>query len=401
MNAFGNLLNQIVKNNTSPRSFLIKHFKIIWNHFIPYRIKKNVYHTNYKKRAIICYMIRPFLLKGANESAPNIEWSRIIAKQISELGYNVDIVEWNTNKKIKLTQYELAFGFGKQFDRCLRSELIKYKFPFLTGASPYYSNVAEQKRNVEFTRRNNEAMPFILRRQVPINGGLMDLAALRNATAAFYLGNDWVKNTYEFMVENLIELPNVGCGNVSFKAIHRNVEEAKYNFLWFGGIGMMHKGLDLCIEAFRQFQNCTLFVAGSKDDDVFDYYRGDFENGNVQYLGFIDVNSDEYKSICEKCLFSILPSCSEAGCSSVLTTMKSGMIPIISKECGIDVFDFGYILKENTVEEITKTIDLAIEITEEKANVMQANTSAYVEHKHTYLAFEKAIKSSLTNFVGY
>ncbi len=45
--------------------------------------------------------------------------------------------------------------------------------------------------------------------------------------------------------------------------------------------------------------------------------------------------------------FSIFPSCSEGQSGSVLTTMSLGLIPIVTKEVGIDVFDKGFLINDN------------------------------------------------------
>jgi len=389
-------VTSIRENNDSLWSFFAKHYNIIWNKMVPCRIRRNVYKTNFSHNAIVCYMIRPFLIKNMPETAPNIRWATIICEEIGKLGYNIDVVEWNCILPVNTKKYDLAFGFGRQFDRCLLSETIRYKIPFLTGASPYYSNVAEQNRNMSFAMRNCGARMFELRRQVAIDGGLMNLQALRHATIAFYIGNDWVKNTYKGMIGDFAKLPNVACGSLSLTDINRDLNSARKNYLWFGGIGMLHKGLDLCLEAFREAPRCNLYIAGPKDDDFFSFYQEDFKSHNIFYLGFVDINSEYFRDICENCLFSIMPSCSEAGCSSVLTTMRMGMIPVVTRECGIAINDYGVCIEGSDVRSVIDIIEYTQSLSINELDTMQNKASDYVLQNHTHNNFKKEFEYQLT-----
>ena len=242
----------------------------------------------------------------------------------------------------------------------------------MTGASAYYANVAELRRLAYFKERNRATL--MLRRQDHESDGLMDLAALQNATAAICTGNMWTVNTWENMIRSIHPITATGFDSVKLSEINRDVKSAKKNFLWFSGAGMLHKGLDLCIEAFRETPDLNLYVAGMKDSDFYDFYEEDFKRQNIHYCGFIDVKSEEYKELCTKCLFCIFPSCSEGVASSVLTTMFSGMIPVVTKEAGVDIQDWGIKIGEinvgylkDLIKSISEMEDSDLKIREEKA----------------------------------
>lgn len=111
-------------------------------------------------------------------------------------------------------------------------------------------------------------------------------------------------------------------------------------FLFFGSDGMIHKGLDLLLELFaEELYDCTLFVCGryeNEKDFLEEYNKELFQTNNIIPVGFVDISTDKYKEISSRCAYSLLPSCAEACAGSVLTNMSSGIIPIVSKECGFD-----------------------------------------------------------------
>jgi hypothetical protein len=58
-----------------------------------------------------------------------------------------------------------------------------------------------------------------------------------------------------------------------------------------------------------------------------------------------------------QCGATIFPICAGASPGSVINCMSQGIIPIVSKEAGIDTADFGFTLEYNTVEDIGQVVD--------------------------------------------
>lgn len=330
----------------------------IKNRFSQYLILHNIYNTHYRKKCIILYIVNPFF--NSVKTHTNQQIAIVIAQILRNKGYNIDVVQYNTKRKLDLKKYDLVFGFGEQFDRFLveNEEYIReakiITIGLLTGASPYYSNIAELSRLYYFKERNGEKLK--LQRQVQSKDGLMNLQALQNLLTAICTGNDWTVQTWGKMIDKVYKITATGFETVKLQDINRDISKAKKNFLWFSGAGMLHKGLDLCIEAFRINPELHLYIAGVMDLDFKKFYKKDFENDNIHYCGFVDTGSNEYKQLCEKCLFSILPSCSEGVATSVLTTMFSGMIPVVTKEAGVDILEWGVEIEKASVEYIAELI---------------------------------------------
>ena len=64
--------------------------------------------------------------------------------------------------------------------------------------------------------------------------------------------------------------------------------------------------------------------------------------GLVKWVGtLIDVNSDSFVEIVNQCRFSMLLSYGEGLPISIVSSMKAGLIPIISDQCGSSFGDIG------------------------------------------------------------
>ena len=73
------------------------------------------------------------------------------------------------------------------------------------------------------------------------------------------------------------------------------------------------------------------------EKDFCEEYRHElFECPNVFPTGWVDINGAMFREITEKCAYALMPSCSEGCAGSILSVMSAGVIPIISRECGID-----------------------------------------------------------------
>lgn len=357
----------------------------------PYIVFKNIFHTHYSKKCLMLYIVQPFINHQTN-SHVNQRHALAMAQIFHDKGFDVDVAQYNIKRDIDFRKYDVIFGFGEQFDKCLERKYDysgKFSYTtiaFLTGASPYYSNVAELKRLAYFKKRNGAAL--MLRRQVHESDGLMNLAALQKSTAGICIGNDWTMRTWEHMVSNVHKITATGFDNVKLRDIKRKIGDAKKNFLYFSGAGCIHKGLDLCIEAFRKMPTLNLYIAGAMDSDFYNFYRNDLEGKNIHYKGFLDVTSGEYRELCESCLFAIFPSCSEGMASSVLTTMFSGMIPIVTEESGVDIEDWGIAIKHPEVHYLATLIREASVMNDEDLGLREEKAYRYALENHSMERFQ-------------
>ena len=144
----------------------------------------------------------------------------------------------------------------------------------------------------------------------------------------------------------------------------RDISKARYHFMYLASGGQIHKGLDLLLEVFAKNPHLHLHICApfmEEKDFAACYDKELFHTPNIHPVGWVDVYGKKFAELCRKCAFSILPSCAEGQVGSVIMCMYSGMIPIISKACGIDTKDFGILLANCEISFIERVVNEVVE----------------------------------------
>lgn len=357
---------------------------------------ENYYGTEYEKNALLVYILRPFIFKDMVPDHTNQVEARIIAEVLSQKGYNVDLVNSKYVGKLDAEKYNLVIGTGKPFEElCNNHGQDTIAIYYLTGSSSYFANMAELKRMRYFEERNHY-MPRFER----LSLDLLDLSVLVKADAAICLGNEHTVSTYDGTFSHIYPLNVTGFSDCTLPAINKKVNNI--NFLWYGGAGPIHKGLDLCMEAFRELPQLNLYIVGDVTNEFYELYREDFENSeNILYYGFLRKDSAEFQQVCESCDFCICPSCSEGQSTAVVSTMFSGIIPVCTKETGIDVVQAGgFEIVSIEISELVQLIRGLSELPLEEVEARQRQVYEYASTNHSVENYKKSFSEILDNILG-
>jgi glycosyltransferase involved in cell wall biosynthesis len=270
-----------------------------------------------------------------------------MVRSLNELGYQVDVVDYQDRGFVPRRAYDLFVGHGGiNFERIAR-RLVPgaVKIYFSSGCYWRFHNEQElQRLDALRVRRGVELPPDRLIRH-------SEEGALQAADAILGLGNSFTRWTYgDFSHVNML--------NSTFLDDDRAEDGPKdhdcgrVHFLFFAGSGNVHKGLDLLLEAFSGLEQ-HLWICTQIDSPFGEAYRHELkELSNVHLVGWTQLRSPEYYELVDRCSFVILPSCSEGGVHSVVECMGQGLIPMVSRASGLDTDDFGFLLEPCTVEEI-------------------------------------------------
>ena len=88
--------------------------------FLKRKKVKNYFRTNYTKNALLSYITYPFTRKECLRHTNYYE-AKAHAKILNELGYNIDIIDYDYPKKIDFSKYHLLVGFGDVFQKYFES----------------------------------------------------------------------------------------------------------------------------------------------------------------------------------------------------------------------------------------------------------------------------------------
>ena len=179
--------------------------------------------------------------------------------------------------------------------------------------------------------------------------------------------------------------------NARIQFIDREYSVERFHFVWIGGAGAVHKGLDICLEAFARLPSLHLHICGavSREKSFTEAYHGELELlDNIHYHGWTDTTSEQWMSIVRSAGFVLLHSASEVAATSPVAGMFTGLIPVVNPGADQDYPDCSLVIPGNTVDEL---VDHLKEISGMQAPDLRARSR---------IAFEQASsRSTQDNFM--
>jgi len=357
---------------------------------------KNYFKTNFKENVLISYITYPFK-NGISLRHTNYAEAFEIAKVFKELGYNIDIVDYDYESNLDYDKYSIIFGFGEPLEKSFYNRNQKILTIFYgTGMHVIHNNHATLKRIEEVYKKKGK---WLLE-----SGRIVDKAWSAQTSlvdSIITLGDDEVVNSYQkYFSRKIYNIPNSYYKIFDHEEIlkNKNFRGAKNHFLWFGSLGLIHKGLDLLLEVFKEMSDFQLHMCGPIDNELkFKncYYEELYNTKNIHTYGFINIQSKSFKDIISKCAFVIFPSCSEGGSSSVINVMVYGLIPIVTNAAGIRIKDFGIEIKELTSESIKESMIKAVNLSEDEIEKRSLKCSKNTINNHSIEKYSHELKKVL------
>lgn len=341
------------------------------------------------RNVLLAYINDGFFLKAGQPVAHSHTsyWEALeIAKTFLELGYHVDVIDENNDRFTPAKPYSLFVSNRNNFDRIapmLNHDCVKILH--IDSAHWLFHNSAGYRRLQELQQRKG----VVLRPRRSIQPSF----AIELADYATVLGNEFTISTYKYADADRTFYRLPVASPLLYPGVEdKNFDACRKSFLWFGSGGLVHKGLDLVLDAFAEMPDYQLTVCGpvtEERDFTKAYYNELYQTPNIRTLGWVDIASPEFLDVVKGCLALVYPSCSEGQSSSVVTCLHAGLIPIISYECGLDVGDFGTILKECSIEEIKASVRTISGLSREELARRARKVWEYARATHTRERFSR------------
>ena len=366
------------------------------------KILTDVFGSGSKKKVLISYIQQPFK-EGIKYHHTNYLECYTAAEVFHELGYAVDVADlFDDGNHIEFNNYQVVYGLGRPMEKIYYTsdpERI-LKIFYSTGCNPFYSYKASALQVQRFYSETGKLIPQSSRIGP-------DFWTFQYTLSDFIiaLGNDFVAKTF------LDVNPSVKCEPVHafyFDVYNIDIEKkdfgkSKNNFLWFGSMGLLHKGLDLLIDIFSKRPDICLHICGLATNEIKfrEYYDPIIKScDNITDHGFIDINSDSFKNIMEDCTFCVFPTASEGGAPALLNVMANGgLIPLASRECGIDIDDFGLVFKKLDHQSISSVIEDAGKLSTDQIREKALLVKDTVREKYTYAQYKINIADKIKKAV--
>jgi glycosyltransferase involved in cell wall biosynthesis len=350
---------------------------------------------------VLCsFLVEPFLLKPGEPfpSRHTALWECFqVVNTFLDFGYCVDVINYNNQTFTPQKNYSFFVDTRYNFERIapmLNGDCVKILH--IETAHILFHNAAESNRLLALQRRRGVVL-MPRRWEKPTR-------AIEHADCAVILGNHFTIETYRYANKPLYRLP-ISTTDLYPWPEEKDFEACRKHFLWFGSGGLVHKGLDLVLEAFSQMPEYHLTVCGpvEREKDFEKAFSKElYHTSNIQTVGWVDVSSPKFVEIANSCIGLVYPSCSEGQCGGVVTCLHASLIPVVSYESGVDVDDFGVILKESSIEEIKSSVRMvsSLPLRELKEKARKAWEFARGHHTRDKFAeqYHKVIAEIVANY---
>ena len=348
-------------------------------------------------KALLAYVIDPFLDGYRAERAHHINHWRAsqIVNVLGELGFTVDVTDWQSTTAPPAADYDLVIGIGPAYVASCRKRKPSTRCIFL-GTGPWGNTVspAVQARCESLHKRRGVALDVSWR---------ADDVALLASDAVFLVGNEWVRSTYaEIVGIPLYEIPNTIRDGIECTLDGKDFCGARAHFLWLAAYGAVLRGLDLLLEVFRERRDCHLWICGgvaSEKQFCAAYKRELTELPNIHNMGWVDVPSSEFSAITHRCAYVLYPSAADGMPGSVVNAMAAGLIPIVTVEAGIDTGGFGRVLAQCDVASLLQVVEEAAARDAEELEREARAIVAFTNQRYSPEAFRKAFYRSVCHIM--
>lgn len=371
-------------------------------HFYP-KIQKNINKdliNPRQKRVLISYMPLGQIDFNNVSHAMYLHINQII-KYFIDKEYCIDICacnDINAYNEVKDNRYDILFGFGEVFKLLALTKDIKNKILFITENDPSTVETLYNDRISYFKKRH----PKLNYKKAISRNGFFSQELFQLATCGIAMNSDFnIRSIQNNFNQRLYKINSNAISNPSFN-FKKNILDhyntnSKYNFIWFGSDGFIHKGLDLLLDVFKQIPQCTLNIYGLSPHEEVLYKK--LKSANTINKGRINVLSEKFIQVITQNAFVILPSCSEGMNTGVATCMKHGMIPIVTKEAGFDSNDIIITLNDYRIETIKETIERLIKYSDLEIITMREKAYKYANSEFSLEKYTFTFSNIMNNIL--
>lgn len=306
----------------------------------------------------------------------------VMAQAFLDLGFRVEVCDYDDEFYRPPEDCKVAVDLHGNLERWELPQDCK-KILHATGAHWLFMNHAELSRLISLRQRHGVALNP--QRHVKPSRGV------EVADQVVVLGNEFTRGTFLFGGKPVTRIPISSAYEFAWPE-GRDFEKAKKKFLWVGSYGMVHKGLDLALDAFAGMPELELTVCGrpEKEADFYRLYEKHLKRTpNIKLHGWLDMGSADFLEIARTHAAVIYPSSAEGGAGSVIHCMHAGLLPICTMEASIDLGDFGVHVETASVEAVQKACRAVAEMSAGEVENRSRGAYEHVRREHTRDKFEE------------
>lgn len=367
-----------------PKDYLKNKLKQRWPTYIM-NINDDVFNTS-QRRVLLCFITTPLRLDLRRSIFhPNILRANQMVTSLIKAGYIVDVCDCTDTvyfDLFKTIDYYAIIGFGPLYEALCEAMPNAKKVFYLTENDPLVFQHKYEQRIKYLKERHPEI------KRVPANKRVQYYTnrQIELSTDAIIMTNECNSSRVRQLIPGYKTIKVNGMLNPNYSFSYGNIGERRKNFLWFGSIGALAKGLDILIDVFRELPQYNMNVYGVFPDEVSFLKRLKLPV-NVRLRGKVSVQSDEFLEVVNNNLFIISASCVEGMQSGVATCLRHGMIPLLTNECGYEKNPSIFLFEDYKVETIREAILEVEQKSDGELEIISRNAYEYGNREHTLESF--------------
>jgi glycosyltransferase involved in cell wall biosynthesis len=348
--------------------------------------------------ALVSYIIDGFLVPHGTPlpvTHTNIWASLQIARTFCQLGFEVDVISHRNLSFAPKKNYDVFLDVRRNLERLTPTlEKSCVKIMHVDTAHILFHNAAESARLLALQQRRGVTLRPS-RYEIPNLG-------IEHADFATTTGNDFTIATFAYAQKPFYRVPVPVAVSMPWPK-NKDFAACRNRFLWFSSGGLVHKGLDLALEAFSGMPEYELIVCCPVEREkqfARAFQKELYDTPNIKTIGWVDLSRGGLAEIAGGCAGIVYTSCSEGGGACCITAMHSGLAPIVTRETSVDLHDFGFRIKDASVDEIRNTICEVASLSAGELEERSRKAWEYATTTHTRESFAREYKRVLTEILS-
>ncbi|MBA4383630.1 MAG: hypothetical protein C0410_02740 [Anaerolinea sp.] len=319
-----------------------------------------------------------------------------MVRQLIEKGYVVDcIFKANGNLIKNVSEYDLIIDEGNNLPKWSITNPTSRKLFYCTGSHWLFHDKEQLIRHDWLFSRRGVCVSADRLIEPNMSPGYANLISI--------FGNQMNRSTFGSYSE---KIRKIWKSSVDFpsKLDSKNWKIARNRFLYFGGPGWVHKGLDLVIEAFLKEPNLQLVICEGNQGFLSVYDKEIANARNITYLGHLDPLGDQFREVMATTCAVVYPSASEGCAGSVVLPLQYGLIPLVTEITGLEIHDTWAPLIGSTdrelIENIRQRCNEIVNMSDKELDDLRYYFWDYAQKNHSRTAYSNSLSVVLDELIG-
>lgn len=355
------------------------------------------YFSEKQKRALLCYLPQCFEPNENHIGHANVLHARVIVTSLIKKNLCIDVCYSNDVKAYDIlhnTKYDYIIGFGKTYDKFL-ADNSDNRTQFITLVTENDPNIVA-KRYKERTQYFEERHPSWSIKNFIVRDSFYNPETFNNIETSIVMSSKYNIDKFLHKANRIFPINVNGLYNSDFSIEDKLGNFNPTRFIWFGSAGLLHKGLDILIDAFAKMPNLHLEVYGAVPNELKAIKK---IPTNVEIKGRINVLSHDFLKVVYSNSYVLSMSCSEGMNTGIATCMLHGMVPVITKETGFDSYDTIFEFPGYKIEDAVAMLENMAQIDEPTYKGLSRKTYEYAHRNFTLEAFSDSFSKIINEIM--